>query len=428
MCPIKVLLVGSGGREMALLAALQASPSKPEVIVAPGSDAMKVHATCHDIHVEDISGLVDLAIRESVDLCIIGPEIPLALGLADALHGEGINVFGPTQAAAQIESSKTYAKELMYKVGIPTARFENYRSQAEALKALESWSYPLVIKENGLKAGKGVAIVSDPTEAKAHISGIEVSDQFPLLFEEYLEGFEFSLICLASGQNFIPLPVAQDYKAVYDHQQGPNTGGMGAVSPIPRLNPEVYRESIDKVIRPTLEALAADGRPFTGFLYAGLMATQNGVQVIEFNARMGDPEAEVILPRVRGDFLGSLLGLMQTEVSSVAGPDQSALQIDPKTSLGVVLSSPGYPGAITAYPFIPDTFLNEAEAKGIEIIHMGTKRVANGYQATGGRVLMLTCTGADIKDCRQRIYGYLSERHDLIADFHYRTDIGLAAE
>lgn len=423
MQPIKVLIVGSGGREMALLTALQKSPLKPEVIVAPGSDAMKDHASCHPVSVEDISEMVNLARNEKVDLCIIGPEVPLALGMADALLEIGVAVFGPTQAAARIESSKTFAKDLMTRAGVPTARYEAYDTQAEALAALDTWSYPLVIKENGLKAGKGVAIVANRDEAHAHISTLDVSEEIPLLLEEFLEGFEFSLICLAVGQNFIPLPVAQDYKAVYDDQQGPNTGGMGAVSPISRLDSELYQETIDKVIRPTLQALEEDGHPFTGFLYAGLMATKNGVQVIEFNARMGDPEAEVILPRLQGDLLTAILNLMAQDSAS-----HNTFPLDPKTSLGVVLSSPGYPGMITDYPFIPDEFLTGAKARKIEAVHMGTKRVNGGYQANGGRVLMLTCTGNDVTDCRSKIYDFLEEHRGLIPDFHYRTDIGLAAE
>lgn len=419
----KVLLIGSGGREMALLMALQQSPLEPEVIVAPGSDAMRELARCRDIAVEDIAAIVTLAQAESVDLCIIGPEIPLAMGLTDALLEAGIKVFGPTQAAAEIESSKAYAKDLMKRAGVPTARYETYHSRSHAIAALDSWTYPLVIKENGLKAGKGVSIVATKTEAQTHIQDVEFSADAPLLFEEFLDGFEFSLICLVSGQSFIPLPVAQDYKAIFDQQQGPNTGGMGAVSPVSRLDEAIYQEAIDQVIRPTLKALADDGRSFTGFLYAGLMATTNGVQVIEFNARMGDPEAEIILPRLQGDLLQAILDLLSQDSST-----QKPLPFHPQTSLGVVLSSPGYPGAITHYPFIPDAFFAAAEAHGIQAIHMGTKRIEGGYLASGGRVLMLTCIGENIAECRRRIYEFLDAERDLIADFHYRTDIGLAAE
>ena len=428
MNPTKVLLVGSGGREIALLRALLKSSLKPEVIVAPGSDAMRDDAICHEVAVDDIPAMVELAKNEDVDLCIIGPEVPLAMGLADALIDEGISVFGPTRAAARIESSKTYAKDLMMRAGVPTARYETFSHLADALEALEDWPYPLVIKENGLKAGKGVAIVKSKEEAEAHISTLDITDELPLLLEEFLEGYEFSLICLVAGRNFIPLPVAQDYKAIYDHQQGPNTGGMGAVSPIARLDAELYQESIEKVIKPILRAMEEDGEPFTGFLYAGLMATENGVQVIEFNARMGDPEAEVILPRLQGDLLSAIKNLMATDTPPDSTAWETEFPLDPQTSLGVVLSSPGYPGAVTSYPLIPDEFLDEAISEGIEAIHMGTKRVSGGYQAAGGRVLMLTCTGADIADCRSKIYGFLEEHKGLISDFHYRTDIGLAAQ
>lgn len=438
---------------MALLLALKKSPLRPQILVAPGSDAMSDLATCYpQLKVEDLTGLVQLAQEAAVDLCIVGPEVPLALGLVDALEATGIPSFGPRQAAARIESSKAYAKNLMAQAGIPTAGYQTYTSRASALAALDNWDFPLVLKENGLKAGKGVAICQTKAEAQDHIADLDLSEDNPLLFEDFLQGFEFSLICLASGEKFLPLPVAQDYKAIFDGQQGPNTGGMGAVSPLPRLSGQVYQEAIDQVIQPTLRALAADHSSFTGFLYAGLMATDTGVKVIEFNARMGDPEAEVILPRLQADLLTAicqLLGLetdpaissgdpgahVQTGLGShsdslLAGAGQGEAQVfpvTPHTCLGVVLSSPGYPGKVTDYPVIPQAFFEAAQAEGLEVIHMGTRKVPTGYQAAGGRVLMLTSQGQDIAHCREQIYSFLRDQQALIADFHYRTDIGLAA-
>ncbi len=439
---------------MALLLALRKSPLQPQILVAPGSDAMAELARCYpQLKVEDLDGLVQLARAEAVDFCLVGPEVPLALGLVDALEAAGIPSFGPRQAAARIESSKAYAKNLMVQAGVPTARYQTYTSTTAALAALDEWDFPLVLKENGLKAGKGVAICQTKAEAQDHISGLELSDTNPLLFEEFLQGFEFSLICLASGEKFLPLPVAQDYKAIYDGQKGPNTGGMGAVSPLPRLSEEIYQAALDQVIKPTLKALAADHSSFTGFLYAGLMATDSGVKVIEFNARMGDPEAEVILPRLQGDLLTAicqLLGLATDQAVSTDNPDISAqadlqspaapqsaaeseqgealiFPVTSDTCLGVVLSSPGYPGKVTAKPVIPQAFFEAAQAEGLEVIHMGTKKVPEGYQAAGGRVLMITCQGPDLAACRDKIYGFLQSHRDWIKDFHYRTDIGLAA-
>lgn len=426
---MKILLIGSGGREMALLHALQKSPLQPQVLVAPGSDAMSELAPCFpDWAVEDIPGLVHLAQEEAVDLCLVGPEVPLALGLVDALQAVGIPAFGPRQAAARLESSKAYAKKLMVEAGVPTARYQTYTTQEAALAALDQWSFPLVLKENGLKAGKGVAICQDLAQAQDHIAGLDLSAENPLLFEEFLEGFEFSLICLAAGEKFIPLPVAQDYKAIFDGQQGPNTGGMGAVSPLPRLTPQIYQETLDQVIQPILKALVEDGCPFTGFLYAGLMATVEGVKVIEFNVRLGDPETEVILPRLEGDLLTAICQLLDLPLPAGHSEDQPAsFPLSPLTCLGVVLSAPGYPGKVTGHPLLPTDFLQAAQAEGLQVIHMGTKKVAAGYQASGGRVLMLTCQGQDIQACRSKIYGFLDSHRAQISDFHYRTDIGLAA-
>lgn len=418
---------------MALLLALKKSPLQPHILVAPGSDAMSDLAPCYpDLKVENLAGLVQLAQEEAVDLCIVGPEVPLALGLVDTLEAVGIPAFGPSQAAARIESSKAYAKKLMVEAGVPTGRYQTYTSKEAALAALDTWDFPLVLKENGLKAGKGVAICHDRAEAQDHIADLDLSEDNPLLFEEFLQGYEFSLICLASGEKFLPLPVAQDYKAIFDGQQGPNTGGMGALSPLPRLSKSLYQEAIDQVIRPTLKALAADQSTFTGFLYAGLMATASGIKVIEFNARMGDPEAEVILPRLQGDLLTAICQLMGLETGQgQVHPEDPAgtqeLAVSPQTCLGVVLSSPGYPGKVTSYPVIPQTFFLKAQAQGLEVIHMGTRKTPEGYQAAGGRVLMLTCQGQDIAHCREQIYSFLHDQHELIADFHYRTDIGLAA-
>lgn len=422
----RILLIGSGGREMALTLALLASPSCEKIIVAPGSDAIAKYASCHPVAANDIEGLVKLAQEEEISLCIVGPELPLSLGITDRLESLGIAVFGPTKRAAQIECSKAYAKKLMQEAGVPTAAFRHFTSREAAFKALDEVSYPLVLKEDGLRSGKGVHIVAGKEEAERTLLALEITESSPLLFEEFLQGYEFSLIVLAQGDNFICLPIAQDYKAIYDGQEGPNTGGMGAVSPVPKVTPALVEESVEKVIKPVLKALIADDAGFCGFLYAGLMATEKGVQVIEFNARLGDPESEVILPLVEGDLVKAIREIRQAGPGELQGTSP-LLKIKKACSLGVVLSAPGYPGTVTESVAIPREFFDKAEAAGLSIVHMGTRIEGETCQSTGGRVLIVLAQAADISAARKKVYDFLEKEAALIEKLHYRTDIGLSA-
>lgn len=472
----RVLIVGGGGREMALVLALKNSPQVEHIVVAPGSDAIAQHAKVVDIPVDDVDALLKLAQKEELNFCIVGPEQPLALGIADIFQCEEMDIFAPSKKAARIETSKEFAKNLMQEAQVPTANFQVYRDYQAAIEGLEEADYPLVIKENGLKAGKGVHICQSLKEAQEVVAKLEISEQSPVIFEEFLEGFEFSLIVMAQGEKFVVLPTSQDYKAIYDGQEGPNTGGMGAVSPVPKVTSELQKESIEKVIRPILRTLAEKNCPFTGFLYAGLMATKDGVKVIEFNARLGDPESEVILPLVADDLMTRIrwiydekipggfveptrvrdmgsaikaISLFKAKNDAKNTSDQEAhelgnsadtsglppmnlnkheLRIHEQVCLGVVLTSPGYPGKVTAYPLIPQAFFDKAKAAGLEIVHMGTEKVEDGYQAKGGRVLIIRTFATNIFEAREKIYGFLKEEKALIPDFHYRTDIGLAAE
>lgn len=415
---MRIFLIGSGGREMALLEALLRSPSVTEVHVAPGSDAMAglPGAICHPVPASDPDGLLGLAHELSPDLTVVGPENPLANGVVDRLTKAGHRVFGPTRDAARIESSKSYAKRLMVEAGVPTAAYQIYTDHAEALEYLKAadTQFPLVLKENGLRAGKGVAVCHTREEALEFVEPLALDEENSLLVEEFLEGFEFSLIVLACGEDYYALPTAQDHKPIFDGNEGPNTGGMGAVSPVPRLSADQLFEAESRVIRPILRALKEDGNPFTGFLYAGLMATTNGVKVIEFNARFGDPEAEVILPRLEGDFAQALIHLME-------GRDV-LLKIRPETCLGVVLSSPGYPGQVSEHPVLPDQLYTDLP-EGLSAYHMGTEKMPDGtFRAKGGRVLMLCASGLDIADCREKVYGHLDSIDT--EPFHYRKDIG----
>ena len=419
----KILLIGQGGREMALLDALLRSPSVKEVHIAPGSDAMEKlpRSIRHAISADDVEDIVDLAKSIQPDLTLIGPEAPLALGLTDHLKKAGFTVFAPSQAAARIESSKEYAKELMVKAGVPTANFATYVGNSALEQKIKdpATTYPIVLKENGLRAGKGVSICHTVEEAEEFLAPLELSPHDPVILEEFLQGYEFSLIVLAHDEHYFPLPIAQDHKPLLDSNLGPNTGGMGAVSPVPRISKALIKESEEKVIRPILKALKEDGNPFTGFLYAGLMATQDGVKVIEFNARFGDPEAEVILPRLQGDFAQALFNCLE-------GQEISCLEIDPRLCLGVVLASPGYPVKVTESPFIPRA-LTEPDDPAIQIFHMGSKEVEDGqYQAKGGRVIMPVCLGDNLATCQRKIYNFLEKLPP--HNFHYRKDIGNFAE
>lgn len=421
----RILLIGSGGREMSLLLALLKSPSLEKIIVAPGSDAMQAYAECVDLSADDADGLVKLAIREAISLVIIGPEGPLALGLADRFAAAGIAVFAPGKAAAQIECSKSWAKAIMAQAGVPTGRYQNLTSVEQGLALLREENYPVVLKKDGLCGGKGVFICEDFNQAETVLRENPPSETSPVLWEEFLQGFEYSLIVLAHGEHFLSLPAAQDYKAVYDGQKGPNTGGMGAVSPVAKVSPELYQASLDQVIRPTLKAMVEAGTPFTGFLYAGLMSTRDGIRVIEFNARMGDPESEVILPRIKGDLVAAIRTILASPKPQAEDPKQLAIQ--DSCCLGVVLTSPGYPIKVTDYPLLPESFFQAAEKADIQVIHMGTKKVSEGWQAAGGRVVILCHEAPDVSSAQQHIYQFLQEQHGAIAAFHYRTDIGQAS-
>lgn len=419
---LTVLVIGRGGREMAMIKALLNSPSVKRVIAAPGSDAVAELASCFPVAETDISGLLKLAREEACDLTVVGPEVPLTLGIADQFQAAGLRIFAPTAKAARIESSKAYAKDLMVKAGVPTAGYRVFTERHPLLQFLNEEAYPLVLKQNGLCAGKGVSICHTLEDALRALEACPVDEEHPMLVEEFLEGYEFSLIALACGESFVCFPAAQDHKSIFEDNKGPNTGGMGAVSPVPRVSADLLKAAEDEVIRPTLQALKADGCPFTGFLYAGLMVTAKGLRVIEFNARFGDPEAEVILPRIESDFCLHMLSLLE-------GVETSPI-ISPQTCLGVVLSAPGYPGKVTEHPLISEKLIAEAAgSEDLDLIHMGSRKTADGrWQANGGRVVMLCCLGSSVGSCRTRIYEVLGSALQPSDPFHFRKDIGCYAE
>ncbi|MFY9263715.1 MAG: phosphoribosylamine--glycine ligase [Actinomycetaceae bacterium] len=423
---MKVLVIGSGGREMSLVAHLA---QRHQVYCAGRSDAIAQIATMLDV--PDLPApqcweeLADVALAEGIELTIVGPEGPLSSGVVDVFTERGLRIFGPTAAAAQIESSKSFAKDVMEAAGVPTAAYRYFTDPSAVAAYLDTdIAYPVVLKEDGLRAGKGVTICATREDAHETLSGLVVDDANPLLVEEFLEGFEFSLIVLANGTEVIALPVAQDHKPIGEGNTGPNTGGMGAVTPVPRVTPELVEETMTRVIGPTLAEMVARGNTFTGFLYAGLIATAGGVKVIEFNARLGDPEAEVLLPRLEGDLGAAASALLD-------GTDYQ-LEISPDTVVGTVLSSPGYPGTVTASPDIPQALFDAiAGDQNAGIIHMGTQRYTDEqgnkkWRANGGRVAIVTMRGDSIASCQQKIIGLLADTLGE-SELYYRRDIGAFA-
>jgi phosphoribosylamine--glycine ligase len=391
-------VVGGGGREHALIKALARSPRDPELLCAPGNAGIAQDARILDLAADDINGLRDAAGAESVDLVVVGPEVPLVAGLADALDAAGVRCFGPSGAGAQLEGSKAFCKEVMAAAGIPTAAYEVVTELDAGLRAITG--YPTVIKADGLAAGKGVIIAADEAEARAALEALLVERRFDtdrVVVEEFLAGEELSLLALCDGETALPLASAQDYKRIYDGNQGPNTGGMGSYSPVPAIGDAEARELAAQVHQPVLEELRRRGASFHGVLYAGLMMTAAGPRVLEFNVRFGDPETQAILPRLNSDLLELLVAA--TEPGGLRG---ASLSWSEKTAVTVVLASAGYPESSSSGDVISG--LDSIDGA-VEIAHAGTTRDPDGRVVTaGGRVLNVTALGSGAADARAAAY------------------------
>jgi phosphoribosylamine---glycine ligase len=401
---VNVLVVGSGGREHALAWQLGRSPELGELHAAPGNPGIAGLGTCHPVRADDAETLLDLSRQLGIDLVVVGPEAPLVAGLADELRHAGVAVFGPSAAAARIEGSKSFAKEVMRSAGIPTA--------AE----LDGPWAPCVVKADGLAAGKGVFVC--PTQAEAEAAWArakELGDR--VVVEELLEGEEVSVFALSDGAEALGLAPAQDFKRLRDGDEGPNTGGMGSYSPVPALSAEEVEELVDAVHRPVLAELAARGRPYQGLLYAGLMLTADGPRVLEFNCRFGDPETQAILPRLEGDLLPALAAAAEGSLTGIE------LAASADAAVSVVLASPGYPDAPETG--IPLGGIEEAEADGALVFHAGTARRGEALVSAGGRVLNVTALGATVTEARERAYR-AAERIEF-PGVHYRRDIAAKA-
>lgn len=400
---MKVLVVGRGGREHAIVWKIAQSDSVEKVYAAPGNDGMKDAAECVAIDENDHEQLMAFAKQEGIDFTIIGPEQPLADGIVNKFHEAGLPVFGPTKEAAMIESSKSFAKDLMKKYAIPTANSETFTSYDEAKAYLVEQGAPIVIKADGLAAGKGVTVAETDEQALSALEEMMQDDKFSgagkkVVIEEFLEGEEFSLMAFVHGEKVYPMVISQDHKRAYDDDKGPNTGGMGAYSPVPQLSEAVTELAVETILRPTAQALVDEGRSFTGILYAGLIQTVEGPKVIEFNARFGDPETQVVLPRMVND--------LATVISNLLAGKNVSLQWSDQSVVGVVVASEGYPGPYEKG--VPIFGLKDFGDQTL-VFHAGTKKENGEWVTNGGRLLLIVRSADRIDQAQQQVYRELKK-------------------
>ena len=416
---MKVLVVGNGGREHALAWKIKQSPLLTRLYVARGNAGIWQIAEKVDIAPTDVEKLVDFARKEKIDLTVVGPEQPLSEGIVDAFEKAGLRIFGHKKNAAILEASKVFAKNFMKKYGIPTAFYETFDNEKDAVDFIKKMGTPIVIKADGLAAGKGVVIANTEEEAVDTIRDMfggrfgEASKR--IVIEEFLEGEEASYIAMVDGEKLVPMATSQDHKRVFDGDKGPNTGGMGAYSPTPVITPEIEKQILEKIMYPTLKGMKAEGRQMRGFLYAGLMIGKKGINVLEFNVRMGDPETQPIMRRLESDLLQHMLDILEGKIDNVK-PVWSE-----KWSIGVVMASKGYPGKYEKGFEI--TGIEKAEEDpDIVVFHAGTDLRDGKLITAGGRVLTVTATGDTLPEAKEKVYRAVEKIH--FEGAHYRRDIG----
>lgn len=422
---MKVLVIGSGGREHALAWKLSHSPKQPQVFVAPGNPgtANEPGISNVDIKVEDIEGLVAYAKDNAIDLTVVGPEVPLVMGVVDAFKAAGLKCFGPSQAAAELEASKSFTKDFLARHQIPTAAYQVFTDVEQAKDYIHEQGAPIVVKADGLAAGKGVIVAQTEAEAIAAVEDMLSGNKFGdaghrVVIEEFMTGEEASFIVMVDGEHILPLATSQDHKARDNGDKGPNTGGMGAYSPAPVVTDAVYQRIMDEVIEPTVKGMAADGRPYVGFLYAGLMIDESGApRVVEYNCRFGDPETQPILMRLRSDLVELCEAALNGRLNEVEA------HWDPRASIGVVMAAGGYPDTYRRGDVISG--IDKAESKGSKVFHAGTASHGDEVVTAGGRVLCVTALGDTVAAAQSAAYDALKEIS--WNDAYYRTDIAYRA-
>ncbi len=416
---MKVLIVGGGGREHAIAWALAKSPKVTQLFCAPGNGGIASVAQCVPIKATDVEGMVAWARDNAMDFVVVAPDDPLALGMVDAMEAAGIPAFGPRADAAVIEASKIFSKNLMAKYHIPTAKYRTFTNMEQALAYVQAEGAPIVVKADGLALGKGVVVAQSVAEAQDAVRAMMSDQKFGaagtrLVIEECMTGPEVTVLAFCDGEHLVPMPSSQDHKRAFDGNQGPNTGGMGAISPSPNYTPEVAKRCMEEIFLPTVAALKAEGRPFQGVIYFGLMLTPDGPKVVEYNARFGDPECQAVLSLLESDLMDILLACRSGTL------DQVDIRWRDQAACCLVLASGGYPGSYqTGYPI---SGLEEA-GKSAVVFHAGTRADGQGGVVTsGGRVLGVTALGADLNAAIDGAYA--AAKHISFTDMHYRTDIG----
>ena len=420
---MKVLVIGSGGREHALVWKIFQSELVDEIYAAPGNDGMKPLAERVDISADNIDALADWVEDNEIDLTVVGPEKPLVKGIVDEFQKRGLTIFGPNTKAAKIEGSKVFAKDILRKYDIPTAEYEVFNSVEAALDYFKTCNYPIVIKAEGLAGGKGVVIATNVKEAEEAVEKImedrvygEAGER--IVVEDFLKGEEVSFLGFTDGKNIVPLAPAQDHKAVFDGDEGPNTGGMGAYSPTPFVSKELEEEILEEVLQPTIDAFRKEGIKYKGILYAGLILTEMGPKVLEFNARLGDPETQVLLPRLKNDLVELMLKVVDEDLEGVE------IEVKDEAAVCVVLSSGGYPLSYKTGKEI--TGLDELNKyDNVLVFHAGSKKEGDKFVTDGGRVLGITVLEKGLFDAINETYEMIEKVH--FEDVHYRTDIGFDA-